>query len=102
MRFAVLMGHGPGWDPASPLRSQQKWDEHAAFMDALVEDGFVVLGGPLGVDPVTSALLIVEATSEDEIRDRLGADPWIPMRLLTIDLVSPWTILLGDPASLAR
>jgi hypothetical protein len=26
----------------------EMWTEHAAFMDALAYDGFVVLGGPVG------------------------------------------------------
>jgi hypothetical protein len=30
------------------MREQDAWDEHAAFMEALVDDGFVVLGGPIG------------------------------------------------------
>jgi hypothetical protein len=30
------------------MPEQEKWVEQAAFMNALAEDGFVVLGGPLG------------------------------------------------------
>jgi hypothetical protein len=29
------------------MREQEGWDEHARFMDALVDDGFVLLGGSL-------------------------------------------------------
>ena len=46
--FAVLQERGENWDARLPLRQQEQWDEHAAFMDALAEDGFVILGGPLG------------------------------------------------------
>ena len=31
-----------------PLEQQTGWEGHAAFMDELVERGFIVLGGPLG------------------------------------------------------
>ena len=46
--FAVRLIHGPGWDPSRQIRNQDAWDEHAAFMDRLVDDGFVILGGPVG------------------------------------------------------
>src|SRR5919201_6907246 len=46
--FAVTCRRTGGWDWSRPMRRQVRFDEHAAFMDALVEHGFVVLGGPLG------------------------------------------------------
>jgi uncharacterized protein YciI len=91
--FAVIREGGPRWDRARPLREQEAWNEHADFMDALAEDGFVVLGGPLAGGPTT--LLVVNADSEAEIRRRLDGDPWTPMGLLTIRSVEPWEILLG-------
>ncbi len=64
--FAVTEAPGPNWDPSRARRQQDRWDEHAAFMDARVEDGFVVLGGPLGDG--NEVLLIVRADSEAEAR----------------------------------
>lgn len=90
--FAVTMVCGPGWDPSRPRREQQGWDEHAAFMDGLVDDGFVVLGGPTGDG--TDVLLAVEAADEAEIVDRLAADPWTPTGQLAIGEIRPWTIWL--------
>jgi hypothetical protein len=46
--FALTMVHGPNWDAARQIRKQRSWDEHAVFMDGLVDDGFVILGGPIG------------------------------------------------------
>lgn len=57
--FAVTLVHGPGWDTSRPIRRQQAWDEHAAFMDGLVDDGFIVVGGPLGDGSQTLHLLQV-------------------------------------------
>jgi hypothetical protein len=71
--FVVERRTGPEWDPARPLEEQSGWDEHAAFMDGLVADGFVVLGGPLA-DKVRVALAI-EASSADEVRSTLARDP---------------------------
>lgn len=106
--FAVTLENGPGFDETLPRRGQQVWDEHAAFMDSLVEDGFVLLGGPLGdVDHDRVLLLVVDAADKTEIVDRLAEDPWAPLRMLTTVSVEPWTIWLdgtqrGSGASPAR
>jgi hypothetical protein len=89
--FVVLRRVGPQWDPALPLEQQSGWDEHAAFMDGLVDAGFVVLGGPLADE--VRVVLVVEAPSEDEVRATLARDPWSGTHLL-VDSVDPWTIRL--------
>jgi len=38
--FAVTLETGPNWDYSRARRDQDAWDEHAAFMDGLVDDGF--------------------------------------------------------------
>src|SRR6185503_9972188 len=63
--FAVRRRRGPSWNPGLTMREQAGWGAHAAFMNALAAEGFVVLGGPLGDGAET--LLIVDATSEDVI-----------------------------------
>jgi len=67
--FAVTMVHGPHWDRSRPIRGQDGWNEHAAFMDGLVDDGLIILGGPLG-DGQQGALLLAEAAGEREIAAR--------------------------------
>lgn len=94
--FAVILEHADAWDPSRGLREQDAWDEHAAFMDALVDDGFVVLGGPLGDD--SRVLLVVEADGEDAVEARLAADPWWSMGLLRLADIQPWQVLLRAPA----
>ncbi len=55
------------------MEEQSGWPAHASFMDALVEAGFIVLGGPLADgERVVHA---VEAESEEGVRDTLGRDP---------------------------
>lgn len=90
--FAVSLVHGPGWDSSRPIRNQEAWDEHAAFMDGLVDDGFVVLGGPVGDGQQT--LHVVEAADENEIRARLAEDPWASAGLLQIGTIEPWLLWL--------
>jgi uncharacterized protein YciI len=90
--FALTTVHGPGWDPSRQIRDQDAWNEHAAFMDGLVDDGFVLLGGPLGDGQRT--LHLVEAADEHEIRARFGEDPWASMELLQIGAIEPWALWL--------
>jgi uncharacterized protein YciI len=92
--FALTMVHGPSWDASRQIREQEAWDEHAAFMDRLVDDGFVILGGPIGDGE--QALLIVEARNEQEAEARMGGDPWAPMGVLRIGTLQPWTIWLDS------
>ncbi len=91
--YAVTRERGENWDGRLSLRQQVKWDEHAAFMDALVSDGLVVLGGPLG-EGEKIFLLIIDAESEQEIHIRLADDPWTPLGLLRTAKVERWEILL--------
>ena len=93
--FAVRLVHGPGWDAARPIRSQDGWDEHAAFMDALVDDGFVVLGGPLADEE--RVVLVVAADDEQTVRERLAQDPWSGTHLV-VESVDAWTIRLDGRA----
>jgi len=90
--FAVTLIHGLGWDDARPIRKQDDWDAHATFMDGLVDDGFLIVGGPLGAGDRT--LHLIEADDELEIRARLGEDPWATADLLRIGSIEPWALWL--------
>jgi hypothetical protein len=89
--FVVVRRSGPAWDQAKPLEEQSGWDAHAAFMDGLVDSGFVILGGPLADEQ--RVVLAVEAGSQDEVRSTLARDPWDRTHLV-IDTVDRWTIRL--------
>jgi uncharacterized protein YciI len=91
---AVRRVRGPAWNADLPMRAQPLWDEHAAFMNGLAAEGFVVLGGPLGSGE--EVLLVIDSTSEEAVRERLAADPWSRSGLLEIARVEPWTILLDS------
>src|SRR5215475_7275157 len=99
--FALTLVHGPNWDASRPIREQQAWDRHAALMDGLVEEGMIIIGGPLGDGEQT--LHAVEAADERQVETRLGEDPWASMGLLRIGSVQPWALWLdGRNASPAR
>ena len=92
MFFAVRLTRGGPWDWSRDLREQAGWDEHAAFMDALVADGFIVLGGPL--EGEREILHAIQAPSEQAVRERLAADNWARNGMLAITSIEPWTVLL--------
>ena len=96
-----------GWSTAQSgtprvrFRDQQCWAGHAAFMDGLVDDGFIIVGGPVGDGEQT--LHAVQAADENEIRARLAADPWAAAGLLRIGTIEPWALWLDSrPDKTAR
>jgi uncharacterized protein YciI len=94
--FAVTLVHGPGWDASRPIRQQDNWDEHAAFMDGLVDDGFLIVGGPLSDGSRT--LHLIDADDELAVTSRFATDPWAAAGLLQIGSVEPWALWLdGRP-----
>ena len=91
MYLVVVRRSGPEYDASRPPDEQSGWPAHAAFMDQLVDAGFIVLGGPLATeDRVVHA---VEAESEEAIRATLVRDPWNETHL-QIDTIDAWTIRL--------
>lgn len=97
MFLVVLHRSGPEWNPSLRLEEQSGWDEHAAFMDAVAAEGFVVLGGPLGEDAERggdNVVHVVDAADEAEVRRRLSEDPWHVDGLLRIESVRPWSVWL--------
>ncbi len=89
--FVVQRRVGPSWNPSLSLEEQSGWEAHADFMDALVAEGFVVLGGPLSDE--VRVVLAIEAESETEVRERLAQDPWHETHLV-VESVERWTIRL--------
>jgi uncharacterized protein YciI len=92
--FVVTRSRGAAWSASQPLEAQKDWAAHAAFMDALHEEGFVVLAGPL--EQANAALLVVRAGSSEEIVKRLAADPWTTNGLLYVTRIDAWTLRLGS------
>jgi uncharacterized protein YciI len=90
--FAVRLERGGPWDWSRDLRQQAGFDEHARFMDALVDEGFVIVGGPL--EGEREILLLIEAPSKEAVRERLAEDNWHRNGMLTIASIDAWTILL--------
>ncbi|PYJ03896.1 MAG: hypothetical protein DME39_04125 [Verrucomicrobia bacterium] len=90
--FIAISSAGPNHDQSKGTREQPFWDEHAAFIDQLVADGFVLMGGPL-VDE-GGALLIVNAEDEEQVREKLKNDPWFEHGILKLESIKRWQIFI--------
>lgn len=93
MYYVVTLEQGEHWDARFPMRQQQHWEEHAALMDAFVDEGFILLGGPL--DGEERILLVINAESRQAIETRFVTDPWIATGIRRIASVERWEILLA-------
>lgn len=91
---AVLRERGANWDASLLMRQQRQWDDHAAFMNALADEGVIFLGGPLG-DEEQKFLLIFAAESAQAIETRLADDPWTQLKMLHLVSIERWEILLS-------
>jgi uncharacterized protein YciI len=94
--FAVIREAGPAWI-AGGIKEQPAVNEHAAFMNTLAEEGFVLFAGPLAGSEHgrVRALVVLDADSEAEIHRRLAHDPWVPSEQLLTASIEPWKILVG-------
>jgi uncharacterized protein len=92
--FAVTRERTAKWDWRRPMREQDEWDEHASFMDDLVDRGIILLGGPL--EDGKNVLHIFNVAGKDETLTLLAEDPWTTNGLLSTTRVERWEVLL-DP-----
>ena len=94
--FTVLREAGTTWRDGG-IASQPAMDEHAAFMNALADEGLVLFAGPLaGTEAgLLHAQLIINAGNEAEIRRRLTDDPWSISQQLKITSIESWNVFVG-------
>ena len=90
--FVVISSAGPNRIVPKGTREQPFWDEHAEFIDRLVAEGFILMGGPL-VDEGGS-LLIVNGEDENEVRAKLKNDPWREHGILKLESIKRWQIFI--------
>ena len=94
--YVTISSAGPNRDFSKGTREQPFWDEHVVFIDQLVDEDFILMGGPL-VDEAgmpQGALLIVKAKDENEVREKLQNDPWYMRGILKLESVRRWEIFI--------
>jgi uncharacterized protein YciI len=92
--FVIVSSAGVRRDLSKGTREQPFWDEHALFIDRLVDEGFILLGGPLPDEG--GALLVVFAETEADVRARLKDDPWYVNDVLKLESVKRWEIFIDQ------
>jgi uncharacterized protein YciI len=90
--FLAISSAGPNRELSKDTRQQPFWDEHAKFIDQLVDDGFILMGGPLVNEG--GAVLIFNAEDESEVREKLKNDPWTKQGILKLESVKRWEIFI--------
>ena len=95
--FAVTREAGPSWTDGKGAFDQPAASDHAAFMNNLADEGFVLFAGPLAGSERDRirVLLIAEAPSETDILRRLAEDPWARTQRLVTTSIEPWILLAG-------
>lgn len=83
---------GENRDLTVGARQQLWWDDHVVFINALVDEGNVLLGGPL--EDEGGALLVMRAPDAQTIRDRLANDPWYVNKILQLADVKRWEVFI--------
>lgn len=90
--YAVRLDPGARWDPAKGTREQELWDEHARHVDALFDQGLIVLGGPYA--DRTGSMVVVRARDARHAFGMFRDDPWNLHDVLVVGEIKPWTIFL--------
>ena len=88
-RVVVRVAPGPAWISGLP-EEQAGWDDHAEFVDALVERGVFIMGGPWAGR--LGSMSVWEGMSADEVREVLQGDPFVRNGVFEIEDVADWTV----------
>src|SRR6516165_5039141 len=75
-------------------KAKRSGPAHRLFMNALEAEGLARLAGPL--EGTTEVLLVFRADSENEIDERLKADPWTRSGILSTSRIARWNLRLGE------
>jgi hypothetical protein len=77
-RWRFIREVGPAWIDGQGAFEQPGVNDHAAFMNALADEGLVLFAGPLAGSERgrIRVLVISDAASEDEMGRHLADNPW--------------------------
>jgi len=89
----VVWRAGPTWTSGG-VREQSRWDEHAEFIDALIEDGTFVMGGPFADN--SGSLSLLEGVTVDEAREIIARDPFVENGVFVLDDLREWDVFVDE------
>jgi uncharacterized protein len=92
-RVVVVWRAGPTW-ASGGVREQPDWDAHAEFVDALIESGTFVMGGPFADNSGSMSLL--DGVTADEARRIIAGDPFVANGVFVLDEVREWDVFVDE------
>jgi len=92
-RVLVIFRAGPIWE-SGPPEDQLGWDAHAEWVDALIENGTFVMGGPLSDNSGSVSLL--EGLTAAEAKELVVSDPFVANGVFELDSVRDWTVYVDE------
>jgi uncharacterized protein YciI len=93
VRVIVRWRAGPAWTTGAP-EDQDGWDEHAEFIDGLIDRGIFVMGGPY-VDNSGSHTLL-EGVSVEKARELVLQDPFVANGVFELEDVREWNVYVDE------
>src|SRR5215218_7097904 len=93
VRVLVRFGAGPTWT-SGPPEEQPDWDEHAAFVNDLIERGIFVMGGPFA--DYSGTQVVLEGVTEEEARQLLAPDPFLANGVFVLEEVRTWKVYVDE------
>lgn len=92
-RVVVVWRAGPTWTSGG-VREQPRWDEHADFIDDLIEKGTFVMGGPF-VDN-SGSMSLLEGVSVEEAKQIIADDPFAKNGVFVLDDIREWDVFVDE------
>jgi uncharacterized protein YciI len=93
LRVLVIFRAGPAWG-SGPPEDQPGWDAHADWVDALIDAGTFVMGGPLS--DYSGSVSLLEGLTAAEARELIATDPFVLNGVFGIDSVRDWTVYVDE------
>ena len=84
---------GPTWTSGS-VREQPDWEAHAEFVNALIERGTFVMGGPFSDN--SGSMNLLEGIDADEARRILEDDPFMKNGVFVLEEIREWNVFVDE------
>lgn len=89
--YFVMLTAGPSAEKIDSLELEKIQAGHMANIRKMAEAGKLMIAGPFGDDGNWRGILIIDAKSEEEVRDLLKNDPAIEAGRLSYEIHPWWT-----------
>jgi uncharacterized protein YciI len=92
-RVLVICNAGPAWG-SGPPEDQPDWDAHADWVDALIDAGTFVMGGPLS--DYSGSVSLLEGLTAAEAEELIATDPFVLNGVFVVGSVRDWTVYVDE------